>query len=241
VTDGVHPAFEKGVAETLDAVSHAGEPGDGSDWIVAEIDLLRLAVRTCGGVVEEANFSGTDTPGERAVLELICRQAEGAPLQDVAEHAVASAMETLLDRSLPPPVQGILTPLNAGDMFQRPMRLARDLWRVHQDATGATPEENTFERPFSEEWGALSTEEKSRRIGESLAAAVRVAGLPADHLELSRLDTFDRGFILFSDAVSQNDRPALLMQVERSVRSLLGERIEFFAEEAKDANRIRRL
>lgn len=239
----IHPAFVDGIARINDCCTRrcTKPPDQEVEIIDSEFDGLRMSVAIDGDTATWAGFAGTDHPGESAVLKLVCRYAIGAPLRDIAEHAVSQALETLLDRNQPRPVAGILTPHNAGAMFARPSRLLRHLWQTYREAHGVIATENEFDRPFSDTWKALDQTTKLDRISDILAENAKLVGLDLGDLVISRIDTYDRVFLFFSERITQKQQPSLLMDLEQKVRANLGERVELFVEEAKDANRIRRL
>lgn len=240
--EAIDPAFRAGVMKTLEQMHHEAR-ADARDLAILSVTEagVSLSVVVDDGTITQAHHAGAPDPGTRAVLELVCRHAIGAPVQDVADHAVGQALEQLLDRSLPSPVPGILIPRNAGEMFRIPLALARMLWDDYRRHSGAEPMENMFERPLSAGWLALDGDTKSTRIKQAIETHATNSGLGPEDFVLSTLDEFDRIFVIIAETVPQDQRPTLLMRLETSIRQQLGERIEVFAEEAKDDNRIRRL
>lgn len=93
---------------------------------------------------------------------------------------------------------------------------------------------------FSAVWSALSEEERRRRIEALVGEFLGKRGL-ADAAVIAYIDVHHRVFLEFKRDFPPAEKPALLMQVERHVRSGTGERVELFVAEMKDNNRLRRL
>lgn len=228
-------------AEAYDAalakieVTHEGALN--ADAVSVVTDGMTFAVEVEAGtdIVTRACHSGAEG-AQRAVLELLAREAEGAPIWDLAEHAVIRVEHSLRGRGGRRAVPGIVTPDNADPRLRIGAEMMRALGRAYQEKTGASPPlRNEWDPPPSSEWRALSPEARIARIQQKLDA---VAPAKASCL---RVDKDSKVIVALARDVDPKDKPALLMQIERSLRDDVERTLGVWLEEVTDLNRIRRL
>ena len=224
-------------------VERTERPADtaGEERLQAEKDgcVLRLCLRK--GRVVSAAYEGVDDPAEQEVFDAFCAVIDGLPIQEAADHAGHHVMARLQDPAGPRPVPGITTPWNADPLYRRPLRLIRQIrddWAAHQPEAST---ENFWNPTISKDWLTLDEAGQLARIDQVLDAFRAERGLASDDLVAVGVETNIRVLLAFSDAVSYALKPALLMDAERRLRAATGVRLEVFAEEMADGNRIRRL
>lgn len=243
--ESVFPALRERTAMAVDALSREGSLEVGAHetpWSVSVDGVtFAVAVDATSKLVTTARHQGGADGPTRAVLDQMAAFAEGAPVQEVVEHAAVYALDRLLDRSMPRPVEGILTPRNAGPQFAVPIRLMRALRERYFTESGETEIENHFDRPYSNRWLSLDVAGKAALIKPEMSAYLNERGLTGDDLFIHEIDKYDRVILVFGPNVPADVKPPLLMELERRLRAVTGERIELFAEPAKDDNKIRRL
>jgi hypothetical protein len=74
-----------------------------------------------------------------------------------------------------------------------------------------------------------------------MADVLRAHGLMEEDAWISRIERGRRLTIAFGDKVAYAIKPRLMLVLERRIRHETGDPLEFFMEEMKDANSIRRL
>lgn len=200
---------------------------------------LRLALRR--GKIVSAGHEGVADPAERRVFDAFCQVLEGLPVQEAADHAGHHVMACLHDPEKRPPVPGIVTPRNADPLYRRPMRLIR---RIRADHAGRQPSasvENFWNPAFSKDWLRLDQAGQLARVEGILSDFQAEQGLAPGTMVAVGVETSIRVLIGFPDDLGYERKPALLMAFERKLRAATGDRLEVFAEEMADGNRIRRL
>ena len=85
------------------------------------------------------------------------------------------------------------------------------------------------------------TAEQIARVEEVLGTFLAERGLAPGSLVAVGVETNIRILIAFSDEVGYAEKPALLMDFEHKLRAATGDRLEVFAEEMADENKLRRL
>ena len=240
----VPDCFRTAIAERLGNLRHRSpdlQEAEGS-ILVSEAGMsLLLQLEAGTEIVSDASFQAPEDSAEAAVLDELCAFAIDAPVREVVEHGLIYAMNALRDPDIPAPVQGILTPRNAGTHFTAPLRLLSLLRREAEARFGRHTDTNFFDRPYSDNWKALGEEGKRNLVLPLIAGFKQRNGYADASFSLAEIDQYDRLFLVFGDEIAVWDKPRILMDLAHWLRAQTGERIELFAEVAKDANRIRRL
>ncbi|UUX48415.1 hypothetical protein NUH88_13430 [Nisaea acidiphila] len=240
----VPAAFAEKISEHLQSLRHKGRSvaADAADIALEEAGFsLCLAFEDGSESICEAWFDAPEGAPENAILDVLCEYAAGAPVREIVEHGLIYALQRLRDPEVTPPVQGILTPRNAGACFAIPLKLVAALRREAESRFGRHKDTNFFDRPFSAAWKNLDKNGKRDYVLPYIDSFKTAHKIAADAFELVEIDQYDRLFLVFSDEVPVWDKPGMLMDLERWLRDRTGERIELFTEVVKDANRIRRL
>jgi hypothetical protein len=208
---------------------------------LAEESGVRLTVEVDGPrlTVISASFGGARDAGEHRVFERFSSLIIGKPLQEAADHGALYTATSLPDDCAP--VEGIRTPRNAGPAFALAERLIRDIHAAARERFTATSRDNNWYPGPSAAWLAKSEVEQAALIKPFIADAMRGCGLPVDDAWISRIERGRRLTIAFADTVSYTLKPGLMMGLERRLRREMGEPLEIFMEDMKDANAIRRL
>jgi hypothetical protein len=208
---------------------------------IAEESGVRLTVEIDGPrlVVVAANFGGARDEGARRVLERFSSLIIGKPLQEAADHGAVYTAASLPDDCAP--VDGIRTPRNAGPAFALAERLIRDIHAAAMHRFATTSRDNNWYPGPSAAWLAKSEAEQAELIKPFVADALHGCGLAAEDAWISRIERGRRLTIAFVETVSYRLKPGLMMGLERRLRREMGEPLEIFMEDMKDANAIRRL
>ncbi len=229
--DSIHP--NSGAAATSGAT--------GEELLKAEDNgrFLQLGLRK--GKIVSATHEGVEDPDERAVFDAFCRVLEGLPIQEAADHAGHHVVARLRDPDQAPPVPGIVTPWNADPMFHRPMRLIRRIRADYAERQPSASVENFWNPAISKDWLRLDEAEQLTRVDQILGDFQAERGLAPGNLVAVGIENNIRVLLAFSEEVGYEQKPTLLMDFERQLRAHTGDRLEVFAEEMADGNRIRRL
>jgi len=207
----------------------------------AEEDGRRLTLGLRRGKILSVSHAGVENPSERKVFDAFCRVLPGLPIQEAADHAGHHVMVRLRGTDDRPPVPGIVTPWNADPMYSRPMRLIR---RIRADDAARRPEasfENFWNPMISKDWLRLDEAGQLAQVDRILGDFLAERGLATGNMLAVGIENNIRVLIAFSQDVDYQRKPALLMDIERKLRAATGDRLEVFAEEMADSNRIRRL
>ena len=239
------PEFHQGIERVLrDARGQGGVvPENAVTVFEAPSDglVIKVAVQIEGELIAGIEYDGETTRAERAVLQQLSAFANGATVREFVEHGLTFVVERLRDPAMPRPVDGILSPRNAGPCFQRPRLLIKALRAAYLSQHGDFAGDNIFDRPYSERWLAMGNTEKQNRLETLIQAFREQVGLDEAAMAVFEIDQYDRVVVIFGPEVGVWDKPTHLLGLERWLRRQTGERIEVFVEIAKDSNRIRRL
>ena len=226
-----------GVVDSIDPTTAAAATGP----MQAEDNGRRLTLGLSKGKVVSAAHDGVADPAERRVFDAFCQVLQGLPIQEAADHAGHHVMTRLGNPNGPPPVPGIVTPWNADPLYHRPMRLIR---RIRADYAARQPGasvENFWNPTISKDWLRLDPDGQCARVDEILGGFLADQGLAVGAMVAVGVENNIRVLVGFSEEVGYARKPGLLMAFERRLRAATGDRLEVFAEEMADGNRIRRL
>lgn len=228
-----------GVVDSINQSANAAAADE--EQLQAEDNGRRLTLGLRRGKIVSAAHEGVADPAERAVFDAFCQILEGLPLQEAADHAGHHVMTRLRDPEQSRPVPGIVTPWNADPLFHRPMRLVRRI-RVDYAARQPTASVENFWNPtISKDWLRLDTAAQVARVEEILGDFQAERSLAPGSLVAVGVENNIRVLLAFSEEVGYAQKPTLLMDVERKLRAATGDRLEVFAEEMADENKLRRL
>ncbi|HEX9767793.1 MAG TPA: hypothetical protein VGA50_01350 [Kiloniellales bacterium] len=231
-----------GAVDSIDRSSRAAATvGTGEERLQAEDDGRRLTLVLRRGKIVSARHEGAADPAEARVFDAFCQVLEGLPIQEAADHAGHHAMARLKQPDGAPPVPGIVTPWNADPLYHRPMRLIRRIRADHAARQPAASVENFWNPAISKDWLRLDEADQLARVDRILDDFLAERGLAPGSLVAVGVEHNIRVLLAFSEAVGYQRKPALLMAFERELRARTGDRLEVFAEEMADGNRIRRL
>jgi hypothetical protein len=228
-----------GVVDSIDRSADAAVSGE--ERLRAEENGRCLTLGLRKGKVVSAAHEGVTDPAEREVFDAFCRILEGLPIQEAADHAGHHVMAAQHAPGQARPVPGIVTPWNADPRFHRPMRLIR---RIRVDYAARQPSasvENFWNPAISKDWLRLDEAKQLACVDEILSAFLSERGLVSGNLVAVGIENNIRVLLAFSEEVGYAHKPALLMDFERKLRTATGDRLEVFAEEMADENRLRRL
>jgi hypothetical protein len=219
----------------------AKDDAAGEARLHAEDDGRRLTLVLRKGKIIGASHDGVTDPAERQVFDVFCKVLVGLPIQEAADHAGHHVMARLRVPDQLPPVPGIVTPWNADPRYRRPMRLIRRIRGDHAADQHSPSVENFWNPTISKDWLRRNEDEQLAQVDRMLGEFLGERGLAPGSLVAVGIEGNIRVFLAFSDAVDYQLKPALLMDFERRLRAHTANRLEVFAEEMADGNRIRRL
>ena len=239
----VHPAFRAGIEAAGRALAHEGPLAaqNGAEIFEAAENGTRLELAVCRGKIVHAAHRGAQDPAQRAVLDTFCRVVEGLPMQEAADHAGHHAVARLRDPDADSPVSGILTPWNAGDLFHEPIRLLRAAHSDYRARHGIESAENLWNPTISKDWLRLDESAQIAHLAPVLKDFLAAEALAPGDAQVVAVEHNIRVVLAFADHVEFDRKPQFLMDFERVIRAATGDRLEVFAEEMKDSNKIRRL
>jgi hypothetical protein len=245
---GVHPAFASRLAEASLHINHEGGlpslDGQAKAYeATKDAVALSVAIATGSGrhTVVTARHRGAGSPEQRAACECFCRVIEGLPIQEAAEHGAIRLIESLRDPEVPSPVSGILTPRNAGKIFLLLEQLIRSVYKAYLADSGAERGWNQWNPKIPAEWLRLNKEEQAAKLKPELNLSIIANGLNADDLWISDIEKGLRVILSFAPTIPSEQKPPILMRIERHLRDAIGIRLEVYVEEMGDQNKIRRL
>ncbi len=239
----VHPAFRAGIEAAAQALAHEGPLAaeNGAEIFEAAENGTRLQLAVCRGKILHAAHRGAQDPAQRAVLDAFCGVVEGLPMQEAADHAGHHVVARLRDPDADSPVPGILTPWNADGLFHEPMHLLRRAQADYRARHGIESVENLWNPTISKDWLRLDEPAQITRLAPVLKDFLAAEALAPGDVQVVAVEHNIRVVLAFAEHVEFDRKPRLLMGFERMIRAANGDRLEVFAEEMKDSNKIRRL
>jgi hypothetical protein len=207
--------------------AHEGPPqSEGSITLTATAEgtQLFLAVDEATHTIRAAGFAGTPRP----LLECFCTVVTGLPLLEAAQHGVIH-LEAALRAPGTRPVAGIVTPRAAHPMFALPTALIRAALATYRARTGYAERTNQHDPGPGPAWRAASPAERAARIAAVVAEAGGDFTLIAIEHEVR---------LVFAAPGASPDR---LFDLEARIRRAVDARLEVYAEERKDRNKLRKL
>ena len=246
-----HPHFRAAMKAALTGLSREGDGGavdEGLKRVQVQEGSVRLTfdIDPTAHTVRRAFHIAGRTSSERVALDHFCRMAETLPIQEVADHVGLKVIDSLVDEDKPPPVGGVLLPINAGQPFMLGPRLARKAYDTYRASMAIGTETNFHYAPPPSGWQALTAAERREKVVGGLRGFLQSTELYPDDMELLRLEKNKygyevRGVVTFSDRVAVGDKPVLLRRLERRLRRDLETEIELVADRARDSSPLRRL
>ncbi len=242
--DQVHPLFRAALVAAGRTLAHdkplsAGEADEELLEAAEEGTCLQLVVRR--GKILRAGHQGAEDPATRAILDVFCRTVEGLPLQEAGDHAGHHVIHRLRNGVDTTPVPGILTPRNAGTLFQLPVRLLRLILADYRARHGIESVENFWNPTISKDWLRLDEPAQRARLAPILADFLCEEGLSEGDMQVVGVERNIRVLLAFAAGLDYRRKPSLLLAFERRLHAATGDRLEVFAEEMKDDNKLRRL
>jgi hypothetical protein len=197
---------------------------------------LSLAVDPVSTCIVIAGFAGAGDRDEIGMLEALCLVIEGLPVLEAADHGVLR-LERALRRG-DAPVPGIVTPRAVASAFDRPHALLRAALahaRAVMEVPGIT---STYDPGPSPHWRHLDRRGREAVVATVVDAFTRAQALPEATFSLVAIEHDVR---LVFRAEATPSLPALVMALERSIRTAIDPRLEVYLEEIRDRNKLRRL
>jgi len=209
----------------------------------ASLEGRSIKVQLEGNKVVAVNFDGTASDHEAVIFSAVAEAMVGHSLREAAEHSALYAAKDLRDTNALPEkkTNGIKLPKSINSDLGRAESILRKIYRESPFWQLGAKEWNYEDRGISEQWSSQAKPDKKRKVGEYLEQYLALNQIQPDSVVKFDIDKYERIDVQISDFVAIEEKPKLLMGFERYLRSQTKERLEVFAFEMKDLNRIRRL
>jgi hypothetical protein len=234
----IHPCYRDSLRRVLAEVRHerplTGVNGQEPVSVSAQGVTLTALIQAARRAVAQAGFGGAANPVQRGLMEALCVEIEGRPLQEAADHALIAVESRLRDRSQPPPVPGLVTPDNADPAFALPQQLVRALLAEYRARTGWNDTANFYDTPVRSPWARLSEAERS----DALCRQLETPSF-AGKLELAGMDGPKRVVVRFVGDMPSDARQQMLCQLEEQLRQHVEPTLHVTAQAKSDINILR--
>jgi hypothetical protein len=228
------PCYEARVREAAASPEHRGRVFEGA--AEGEIDGRVLSLELDGGTIVRAMFTGAKDAIETGVLETLCAAIEGLPIDEAADHGAIRAEAHLRDQS-DRPVSGIVTPRAAGEVFA----MAEKLMRKARASHGTPRARNEHDNALSESWRSAKESVRRDLLARAIETFCRARGMSSADVQVTAIEHDVRVVVTLPDSLPPNEKPKFAMDLERAIRHDVDPRLELYAEELKDKNKLRRL
>jgi hypothetical protein len=222
-------------------------PLDSESSFFVGSDGMKLFLKITGTIpfIEKACHAGVKDEQNKAYWDLLCENLQGSSLIEGVEHGVLKMVHTLAELGVVCPGPGIFLPSNAGEPFVGMQNLVLKLYSNYCKKNRFEPVLNEFDPPPKNKWIALSHDEKAYQVKQSIekfaSSGVKdKISLTFERIE-SDLDGYPiRIFVDFSNLESIN-RSNTARELEIYLKNNLEPKLQIYAIEVKDKNKIRRL
>lgn len=243
ITENLDESFHQGFSEIAEQIDHQGEidvVGEEEKYDATE-NGVNLSVVVIDGVIAKAVFSGELSAQQQVIMEVFCRVIEELPLQEAADHAALNTLYGLFNKKCSRPVKGIMMVENVDSMFKLSQNLIREINKIYRKDKNVQDVSNFWIPHLSKDWLMLSVQGKIDRIDPIISDFQNENELLKDDIHIENIEKDIRVIVSFSGNVAADPQPRLLMKLEEKIRTSTGKRLEIYAQERQDANRIRRI
>ena len=241
----LHPDLAAGAARLAAGFNHEGEVTADARTACAFDGAARLTLAVTGDdlTVIAARHRGAAAPELRAVLEIMCRESEGRPLADVAEHTVVRTIAALQNAAGKRPVAGVVLAANAGTAVVAGHALVR---RAAAQLLPADQGINFFETAPSPRWRALDPAARLAACGAAIGRVLGDCGLSGDSVEPIAIERDLLGhdvrlLVRFGHSLEAARQAPLIRTLERRLKAEVEAKLQLYLEPRKDNNQLRRL
>ena len=201
---------------------------------------LMLRVRPVDHVIEAAAHHGAAGPVARTVLDALCAEIEGLPIQEASDHGVIR-LEFALRHKAAIPVPGVVTPGGADPAFRNAEAWLRRAMAAYREITGHAAIDNDFDAGPAAAWRALPRRARLDRLMSACAEVCQAAGWPENAVAVADIEYDVRVVVELRGPLASGDCEAYLMRLERAIKDRVDPRLELYLAERNDANVLRRL
>lgn len=205
---------------------------------------LEVLVDPMTHTVRDAAYWHASSDVQVGLLEALCSILPGLTIAEVADHAAIRLEYSLRDRSQPRPVAGVVTPENAHPALASLRRLLRLLAAEYRAKHPVQDKDNFFDLPASASWLALSEDTQLERLREGVAVACANLELDCSDVVVVSLDDDVKVTLDLTGTTGElpsGAKGSLLMKIEAHLVSRVEPKLQVYARERKDLNKIRRL
>jgi hypothetical protein len=169
------------------------------------------------------------------LLNYFCHFIKGLDVLEVSDHSIIY-MEHKFRSDKNKFIGGIIMPERAGLIFLRINKINRDMLSSYRENNNYKNLINRNYPKISNYWMKLSKNEKNVKIQEQIYYFIINNKLSKEDINFIRIDRYIRVFV----DINQNldNKEGLLMSFENELKKIEN-RIEVFAEEIKDSNKLR--
>lgn len=177
----------------------------------------------------------------RALLDRLCDIALGLPILELAHHGVIRLEAALRDPNAPRPVAGIVLPATAHPMFRLPTALVRGALANYRAKTGYDESVGRYDARPGPAWLAASLSQRLALVSAAIAEPLRRLSLSDEDVHPIAVEHDVRVVLCLPASLSSQQRQRLLLDLEAHIHRAVDPRLELYAEERKDRNKLRRL
>jgi hypothetical protein len=233
----VHPTYRTKLQRFVGRTIHEGQLGPGGGITVSAKSngvVLSARLDPSNHRILEARHSGCQSETHRALMEALCEQIEGLPIQECSDHAGIRLEHRLRDPQVPRPSQGIVLAETVDAAFRIVVELTRCLLERYREEANYNETANTYVPRPSQEWLGLSNVEKCNRVSAFLSEELKMSGVSALRIDGDRI-------VVLQFAVSEDGklRGDLIRRIERELKERLELTLQVHLEPKIDQNKIR--
>lgn len=201
--------------------------------------VLALGIDPETTIVRQATHQGGASEITTSLLDKLCLEIEGVPIQEVSDHAVLRLEFGLRENKAAPIVSGICRPEIAGTAFDFLQKLIRKALRSYRGLTQYTSSENRYDPGPGNMWLQSSVDQRVRLLTEVLRGVELSQQLLNVKATVERIE-FDVRIVIAFEGSEDVDKQAMLMAYERAIQEKIDARLETHFLERQDKNKLRR-
>ena len=208
--------------------------------IVAQHETSSGEVRLTCLVNKEHRIVGAKHEGAqgtlRIVLDQLCAEITGLPIQEASEHGVLRLEYRLRDKDQSRSVKGILTPKNTDPIFAVPLELIREIFSKYRSEINYEFKRNFYVDAVHASFDQLSKSEKIQSVQTKLREICVSLGLDTN-VEVVDWKPDARAVLSFKEQPGSQSLGPALLKIERILQEKLEPRIELVLESVEDTNK----
>ena len=233
----IHPSYRARLQSFVGRTFHEGhlDPAEGIS-VSAKSNGIVLSARLAPSNhrILEVRHNGCQSETHRALMEALCEQIEGVPIQECSDHAGIRLEHRLRDPQVPRPSQGIVLAETVDAAFRIVVELTRGLLERYREEANYNETANTYVPKPSQAWLGMSPIEKCDRVSTVLSDELKMAGVSALRIDGDRIVVLQ--FAGLEEGKLRGDQ---LRRIERELKGRLEPTLQVHLEPKVDQNKIR--